>query len=55
MDIVRLIERNLGRVLPRNLIDRFRRSDASAPARLCPYGHEVFSGNNVCNYGHHPR
>lgn len=21
--------------------------------RVCAYGHAVFSGNNLCNYGHH--
>ena len=28
--------------------------DRPAPsARLCEFGHVVFSGNNLCNYGHH--
>lgn len=53
MDIIRRIERKLGRMLGR---------DASAPVgadkdsttRLCQYGHVVFEGNNRCNYGHRP-
>ena len=53
MNIVGLIQQSLGKVLPRELTERFRRSETPAQARLCPYGHEVFSGNNVCNYGHH--
>jgi hypothetical protein len=27
----------------------------SEPAvRKCEFGHTVFSGNNLCSYGHHP-
>jgi hypothetical protein len=25
----------------------------TAPARRCEFGHPVFSGNNLCTYGHH--
>jgi hypothetical protein len=56
MNIIRTIERRLGRLLGR---------DSSGPAgpdqdppaervRLCQYGHTVFDGNNRCNYGHRP-
>src|SRR3954469_12390565 len=31
----------------------FRRNRPAAPARFCEFGHTVFSGNNLCNYGHH--
>jgi len=53
MDIVGMIERNLGRVLPRELLARWRVGASPEAPLLCPYGHEVFSGNKVCNYGHH--
>jgi hypothetical protein len=53
MDIIRFIQRSLERVLPRAVLDRFRKSGTPAPARFCLYGHEVFSGNNLCSYGHH--
>lgn len=33
----------------------FRRNRPAAPARFCEFGHTVFSGNNLCNYGHHAR
>jgi hypothetical protein len=55
MDIVRIIERRLGRLLGR---DAGRAADAKDPTptatRLCEYGHTVFDGNNLCNYGHRP-
>jgi hypothetical protein len=31
----------------------FRKNPVPAQARLCQFGHAVFSGNNLCNYGHH--
>jgi hypothetical protein len=56
MNIVRIIERRLGRLLGREVADR-RAADKDSPAtavRLCQYGHTVFDGNNLCNYGHRP-
>jgi hypothetical protein len=56
MDIVRLIERRLGRLLKRDVAGRTADAKDPPPAtvRLCEYGHTVFDGNNRCNYGHRP-
>jgi hypothetical protein len=56
MNIVRVIERRLGRLLSRDG-SRQAEGDKAAGAetvRLCAYGHTVFDGNNKCNYGHGP-
>jgi hypothetical protein len=56
MNIVRTIERRLGRLLGRESAGRTE-ADKNSPAtavRLCQYGHKVFEGNNLCNYGHRP-
>jgi hypothetical protein len=56
MDIVRIIERRLGRLLRRDVAGRA--TDAKDPPsptiRVCQFGHTVFDGNNLCNYGHRP-
>jgi hypothetical protein len=56
MNIIRQIERRFGRLLGR---DASTRADAdkdpsAGTVRLCQYGHTVFDGNNLCNYGHRP-
>jgi hypothetical protein len=56
MNIVRTIERRLGRLLGRDAAGRTA-ADKNPPAsavRHCQYGHTVFDGNNLCNYGHRP-
>jgi hypothetical protein len=56
MNIVRVIERRLGRLLGREA-SRQSEADKNSPAvaaRLCQYGHTIFDGNNLCNYGHKP-
>ena len=56
MDIVRIIERRLGRLLGRTDAGRDAAGKGPTPGanRLCKYGHTVFDGNNLCNYGHRP-
>jgi hypothetical protein len=53
MGIFTFIEQKLGWVLALDTFEKFRRNPQPVPARLCQFGHAVFSGNNVCNYGHH--
>lgn len=53
MDIIRQIERRLGRLLGRNVADRPDLDQPAAP-RLCQFGHPVFEGNKLCSYGHGP-
>jgi hypothetical protein len=53
MRVFRFIERKFERVLAHGLFEKFRRNRSPAPARFCQFGHPVFSGNNLCNYGHH--
>jgi hypothetical protein len=54
MDIVRLIERRLGRLLGRDVSGRVdtAKDPAAAAVRYCEFGHAVFEGNHLCNYGH---
>ena len=55
MDIIRIIERKLGRLLGREAPGRAPgEKDAPPAGRLCQFGHTVFDGNNLCNYGHRP-
>jgi hypothetical protein len=53
MEIVRFIQRKVERVLSHDMFQRFRKNRLPATARFCQYGHAVFSGNNLCSYGHH--
>ena len=54
MQIIKSIERMIERILGQDLLERFRGNRTPAPARVCEFGHAVFSGNNLCSYGHHP-
>jgi hypothetical protein len=53
MEIVRFIQRKVERVLSHDMFQRFRKSGLPATGRFCKFGHAVFSGNNLCTYGHH--
>ena len=53
MEISRLIQRSMDWVLGRNDLGRVVAVRQEDPARFCDYGHAVFSGNNLCGYGHH--
>lgn len=52
MGILRFIERMYEDLALGKLGKLFGDRPASA-ARRCEFGHVVFSGNNLCNYGHH--
>jgi hypothetical protein len=56
MDIIRIIERKFGRLLGREVPGRTTGEKDSPPTavRVCQFGHTVFDGNNLCNYGHGP-
>jgi hypothetical protein len=54
MNIVRVIERRFARLLGRDVAGRTKVDRPAATTRLCQYGHTVFDGNNLCNYGHRP-
>ena len=56
MDIIRIIERRLVRLLGRDVAGRTAAVVDPSPAaiRLCKFGHTVFDGNNLCTYGHRP-
>ena len=52
MEIVKFFQRMMQRILGRPLVyERVERSPA--PSIVCAYGHAVFSGTKLCNYGHH--
>ena len=53
MRILRSIQQMFERGLAHDVFEQFRRNRPAAPARFCEFGHTVFSGNNLCNYGHH--
>ncbi|HJR17769.1 MAG TPA: hypothetical protein VJ808_13030 [Gemmatimonadales bacterium] len=53
MGILAFIQRKFEWVRELDTFGMFRRNRPAAPARLCEFGHTVFSGNNLCNYGHH--
>jgi hypothetical protein len=50
MAIATFIRRNFDRLMGRELVERLESEPA---ARICEYGHAVYSGNNLCSYGHH--
>ena len=52
MEIVRFIQRKVDRVLGYDIFQRFRKNRLPAAAQFCQFGHAVFSGNNLCSYGH---
>ena len=56
MDIVRIIERRFGRLLGRDVSGRadVAKDSPAVTGRLCQYGHAIFEGNHLCNYGHRP-
>ena len=56
MNIIRQIERRFGRLLSRDVSTRdgVDKDPSPGAVRLCQYGHTVFDGNNLCNYGHRP-
>jgi hypothetical protein len=56
MNIIRQIERRLGRLLGRDVPTGAAgdKDPSAAAVRFCQYGHTVFDGNNLCNYGHRP-
>jgi hypothetical protein len=51
--ILRSIQRMFERGLAHDVFEQFGRNRPPAPARFCEFGHTVFSGNNLCSYGHH--
>ena len=53
MTITNPIEWMIERILGHDVLERFRGNRTPATARVCVYGHAVFSGNNLCTYGHH--
>jgi hypothetical protein len=53
MGILTFIQRKLEGVLSFATFGKYRSVRAPVPARLCKFGHAVFAGNNLCNYGHH--
>ncbi len=52
MSIGRFIQRKAERLLGRDLFAWTRKGRPPQTARFCAYGHAVFSGNNLCSYGH---
>ena len=56
MDIIRNIERKFGQLLGRDVPRPTSRDQGptAVTGRFCDYGHAVFEGNNLCNYGHRP-
>jgi hypothetical protein len=53
MKLFGFIQRTFERVLAHDVFKRFWKNRPPASARLCKFGHAVFSGNNLCTYGHH--
>jgi hypothetical protein len=53
MGILAFIERKFEWLRALDIFGMFRRNRPPASARYCEFGHTVFSGNNLCNYGHH--
>jgi len=53
MRILKSIQRMFERGLAHDVFKRFRSNRPAGPARFCKFGHAVFSGNNLCSYGHH--
>ncbi len=52
MNITRFIQQKVERILGRDLFSHTAEERPAQTARLCAYGHAVFSGNNLCSYGH---
>ena len=52
MTITKSIERLVERILGHDIIGRFTGNRKPAQRRVCEFGHAVFSGNNLCSYGH---
>jgi hypothetical protein len=52
MQITKSIERMIERILGQDLLDRLKGDRTPASPRVCEFGHPVFSGNNLCSYGH---
>jgi hypothetical protein len=53
MGILTFIQRKYASGLALGNFGKLLRGRPTAPARLCEFGHPVFSGNHVCTYGHH--
>ena len=54
MTVAKRIEWMIERILGDDVLRRLKGNRAPESARVCEYGHAVFSGNNLCSYGHHP-
>ena len=56
MNIIRIVERRLGRLLGRSASapSELEAKPTAAAVRRCEFGHAVFEGNHLCNYGHRP-
>ena len=52
MSIGRFIRRKVERLWGRDVFAWTRKGRLPQATRLCAYGHAVFSGNNLCSYGH---
>ncbi len=48
MGILAVIQQKL-----QSIFGRSQKDGQPDAARVCKYGHAVFAGNNLCNYGHH--
>jgi hypothetical protein len=53
MQITQFIQRKFERLLGRDVFAWTGKDRTPVTARFCKYGHAVFSGNNLCTYGHH--
>ena len=53
MTITKPIEWMIERILGHDVLERLKGNRTPAATRVCEYGHAVFSGNNLCAYGHH--
>jgi hypothetical protein len=53
MGILSFIQRKWDWVLTHDVFEKLRRNRTPTPPRSCQFGHAVFSGNNLCSYGHH--
>jgi hypothetical protein len=53
MTITKPIEWMIERILGPDVLERFRGNRTPLSPRVCEFGHTVFSGNNMCTYGHH--
>ena len=53
MGILKSIQRKFRRVLSHGVFGRLARNQPVGSGRFCEYGHSVFSGNDLCRFGHH--